>query len=388
MDTVPQAAARRVLVTGMGLVGPKIRASADLWQMLFDERAPAPWPFPTPAYVGTHRVYAAGDSDRAGPSRTERLALQACEEAVADAGLAPAHLRAAGVFWGSGLGSIDTFEAEGEAAAGAEHQLYEIAQAIAARYACSGPNQVISTACTASLNAIGLAAEWIASGEADVIVVGGAEICSEISLACFDRLGGLDGDRCRPFDRTRAGTVFGEGAGVLVLESDAHFLARGGRQVYCSVDGFGCSCDAYHPTAPEPSGAGILMSMHEALARAGTSADTIGCIIPHGTGTRLNDEVEAGALAGLIGERLAHTPVLPLKAYIGHGAGAAGVFSCAAAALICRHRVVPPAANCDDPEFGLHLPAQAVEVPALRHVLVNGCAFGGNNASVLMGVLQ
>jgi 3-oxoacyl-(acyl-carrier-protein) synthase len=378
----------RVLVTGIGLLGPGADSPESFWSML--EAGGAPRPQRLATVEGDYLGFPAGDAAPASESRLERLALQAAANAVADAALAPEALGEAGVYWGTTHGSIDVFERAQmrQSAAGRAHQLYGVTALVAERFHCGGPQQVFSTACSASLNAIGLAAEQIADGCVDVMLAGGAELCSRVGLAAFSRLGGIDSQYCRPFDQRREGAVFGEGAAVLILESEAHFVARGGQRAYCSVDGFGWSCDAHHVTAPEPSGELILAAMRDALARAGKPAEAIGCILPHGTGTRLNDQVEASALAGLLGERLAATPVFPLKAFIGHGAGAAGVFSCAVAALICARRSVPGVVNCEQPEFELFLPPTGTRVPGLDSVLVNGYAFGGNNASVVLGALQ
>ncbi len=378
----------RVLVTGIGLIGPGADSPAAFWRML--EAGGAPRPRRLETVEGDYLGFPAGNAAGASESRLERLAVQAAADAVDDAGLAPQHLAEAGVYWGTTHGSIDVYE-RGRAQPGTAidaHQLYDVARLVGARFDCGGPQQVFSTACSASLNAIGLAAELVADGRAHVMFAGGAELCSLVGLAAFSRLGGIDSQHCRPFDERREGAVFGEGAAVLILESEAHFAARGGEGAYCSVDGFGWSCDAHHVTAPEPTGEFILAAMRDALARAGKTADTIGCVLPHGTGTRLNDQVEALALATLLGERIASTPVFPLKAFIGHGAGAAGAFSCAAAALICARRSVPAAVNCEQPEFALLLPPAPMALPAIDSVLVNGYAFGGNNASVVLGALR
>jgi 3-oxoacyl-[acyl-carrier-protein] synthase II len=385
---LPSAEVRKVIVTGLGVVGPAADNVESLWNLLLNERAPRPVEFDAPAYVGNHRVYKADDTRTALPSRAERLAMQSCSEALRDSGLDRCEIAGAGVFVGTAQGSIDLFEQQSLLVeTNCEHQLYSISQMLATEHGCSGPNQVLSTACSASLNAVGLAAEYIMNNQVDVMIVSGMEICGTIALGCFDRLGAMDPLHCRPFDIDRAGTVFGEGSATLVLESEEHFLARGGGRAYCSVDGFGWSCDAYHPTAPEPSGEAILAAVIDALKRAKCNADDISCVIPHGTGTKLNDAIEASMLERLLGNRLALVPVLPVKAFIGHGAGAAGAFSCVVAALICRNRIVPSAANCERPEFKLRLPVEAEKHADRGKILINGWAFGGNNAAVLMGAL-
>lgn len=379
----------KVVVSGVGLVGPGLESASALWSVLHEPSAPLPSTHPGVLHDRPQKVYAAGDPGGGAASRVERLALRAVAESIADAGLDEAALATAGVFLGSAQGSIDLFEGHVPLSPEqAKHRLYGLVELLSARYGCCGPCHVFSTACSASLYAIGLAAERIAEGELDLALVGGAEICGQIALACFDRLGGLDASHCRPFDGAREGTVFGEGAAMLVLESEAHFRARRTTQAYGTVDGFGWSCDGHHATAPEPSGGAILAAMHEALTRAGATSAHIGCVVPHGTGTRLNDAVEVEALRRLLGVSLPDTPLLPLKAYVGHGAGAAGAFGCVAAALMCRHRVVPPVRYCVQPEYALRLAPDGATLSGMYRILINGYAFGGNNASLVMGSLS
>ena len=130
----------------------------------------------------------------------------------------------------------------------------------------------------------------------------------------------------------------------------------------------------------------MRLAADDALARSAPPSKQLDCVIPHGTGTRLNDEVEAKVIMTLLQSGQEDAPVLPTKAFIGHGAGAAGVFSCATAALVCRHQMVPSAANCPDPEYPLNLAGQNPGRP-ITDVLVNAYAFGGNNTSLLLRAL-
>jgi 3-oxoacyl-(acyl-carrier-protein) synthase len=256
---------------------------------------------------------------------------------------------------------------------------------VGAAIGAGGPTTSISNACAASGFALSVATDLIESGEADVVVAGGAESYSRVALGCFNRLGAIDPERCRPFDRDRAGTVFGEGAAMLVLEAEEHAGERSAPRTYARVAGAGWSCDAYHMTAPDPDGEQIVRAMRAALAAAGGDADAIGCVIPHGTGTTLNDVVEARALREVLGQRCDELPLYSLKGVIGHTGGAAGAFAALASALILARGEVPAnvALRARDPECDVLLAEQPVALDG-SVVLLNAYAFGGNNVSLAL----
>jgi len=318
--------------------------------------------------------------------RASRLALLASHEAVNDAGLTAQQAIHGAVLIGTATGNAERFERPLDPRS-PYASAYTVSSAVASALgACRGAAS-ISNACSASGYALGLAADMIRSGEAEVVVAGGAEAYSRVSLACFNRMGAIDPVACRPFHRDRAGTVFGEGAAVFVLESDEHAHRRGATHHYATLAGSGWSCDAYHVTAPEPSGEQIARAMTDALEDAGTSAESIGCVVPHGTGTTLNDVLESDVLAAVFGERSAHVPVYSLKALIGHTAGAAGALGALAATLILDRGRIPPnvaMGDAQDPHCRIDLP-QGAPIPLTgRHVMVNAFAFGGNNVSLVL----
>jgi 3-oxoacyl-(acyl-carrier-protein) synthase len=181
--------------------------------------------------------------------------------------------------------------------------------------------------------------------------------------------------------------VFGEGAAVLVLESLEHARSRGaGHHGYAEVGGSGWSCDAHHITSPEPGGTQIRRAMAAALDDAGIKPRDVGCVVPHGTGTELNDTVESEALAHLLAEDLERTPLYSLKALIGHTGGAAGAFAVLVGALIARDREVMAntPVRVPDPRCPVWLPDNG-PVPLERPgVLVNAYGFGGNNISIAL----
>lgn len=249
----------------------------------------------------------------------------------------------------------------------------------------SGPAFVVANACSAGLHALVHAVDVIRAGMADAMIVIGADLLSHVTQAGFQRMTALDPQRCLPFDLRRRGTVLGEGAAALVLVADSEAAWRAG----CAgrIRGIGVSCDAFHPTAPEPGGRDISRALHEALRDANVGPDGIDVIVPHGTGTPSNDRIEGNVLAAVLGPRVVMPPVLSVKAHIGHTAGASGLFSLLAAALALGHRKVP-AGYCErpDPATRIRLPSRDAPLRAGRplRALINACGFGGNNVSLVL----
>jgi 3-oxoacyl-[acyl-carrier-protein] synthase II len=331
-----------------------------------------------------------GALDGAAPGRVSRLAWTAAREAVADAGLESADAARWHLVIGTGMGDAAAHERDrgaGNPDPGRPADWspsFEVASTLADRLGATGGATSTSNACAASGYAVALAADLIRSGEAEVVIAGGAEAYSRVALASAARLKAVDPVRCRPFDRHRRGTMIGEGTAMLVLESEAHARRRGASRAYAEVAGTGWSCDAHHPTAPEPSGEQMIRAMREALTRADAEVDEVGFVVPHGTGTQLNDRIEAAALRQALGPH--HPPLYSLKALVGHTGGAAGALAVAAGALILRHGSVPPNVALDeqDPECPIRLPqdhAVAVDSPV---AMVNAAAFGGNNVSLVL----
>ncbi|GAA3892838.1 beta-ketoacyl-[acyl-carrier-protein] synthase family protein [Streptomyces lacrimifluminis] len=327
--------------------------------------------------------------------RATRFASLAAAEALADARLDATSLAAArtAVVIGSCMGEPGS----NERGRGGESWLppFRLAAALAGELGLFATVHDVANACAAGAYALGIAADLVRAGEAEVVIAGGSDAYSRVALGCFNRLGAVDPERCRPFEKDRGGTVFAEGAGVLVVESAAHARARGalspdenapevpGRVL--RLAGVAWSCDADHPTAPRSDGEQVVRAMREAV---GGAAHEVGCVVPHGTGTRLNDVLESRALHRVLGERAAHVPLYSLKALLGHSGGASAALAAVAAALILRHGVVPPNVPLkeQDPECEVLLPqGAAVPLPATaRRVLVNAYGFGGNNASLVL----
>lgn len=386
----------RVVVTGLGVVsclGPDLES---YWRALLRaESTPSDVPDPN-ANMDVRLMYYVHEWDRLERSaagdrlgRASGFALRASDMALRDAGLERVP-EGAGVMVGTGMGDADLFDAEragGEHVGGRDAFTFKVSSAVAAHLGATGPNLSVSTACSASAYSVSLAADAIRSGWADVVVAGGSDGYSRVGVACFNRLGALDPVVCRPFDVKRAGTVFGEGAAIMVLESESHARARGRDRFYAEVEGAGWSCEGHHATAPEPSGELVIAAMKAAFDEAGIEPSDVGCVVPHGTGTELNDLVESDALVKVFGDDVRSLPVCNLKAMLGHTGGAAGAFSCLTGALVVDRGVVPPNANAGevDPRCPLELHTGEPLERDVGHVLVNAYAFGGNNISVVLG---
>lgn len=250
----------------------------------------------------------------------------------------------------------------------------------------SGPSFINANACAAGLYALTHAMQLLRGGMADVMIVVGVDILSRVTQAGFQRMQALDPDRCRPFDARRQGTVLGEGAAAAVLVRVP--AVQTDPSMYCRIAGVGLSCDAHHPTAPQPDGRGVKHAIDQALRNAQIGAADIDLVVPHGTGTQLNDRIEADVLAQTFGDVEAAPPLLSIKSHIGHTAGASGMFSMLAAASALDRRELPGGRGCPqpDPALRVHLPDDIVELKARRplRALVNTCAFGGNNVSLIL----
>ena len=329
-------------------------------------------------------------------SRPDRFGPRAALSAVADAGLGRRELDHAAVLFGIGTGGapetedylrelLDEHRPELPAATRLiSHQPAAVTDLVARVLGAGGPRSTIMTACSSSAIAISQALDLITLGRAEVALAGGAEGLCRLTCAGFSALRATAPDYCRPFDLERKGLNLGEGAAVLVLESEAHARRRGAR-IYAHLRGAGLSCDAHHMTAPHPEGAGALRAMRAALRDARLEPAAIGYINAHGTGTPHNDAAESAAVRALLGPRAAQVPISSIKSMVGHTLGAAGAIEAVAAVLALVDEALPPTVNLQnpDPAFGLDFitgPARAQRVDA---VLSASFAFGGNNAVLI-----
>ena len=267
-----------------------------------------------------------------------------------------------------------------------------------------GPAQVIVTACASSTDAIGFAVDMIRAGRADVVVAGGSEAAiMEFTVGGFMKMKALSTHyndtpekACRPFTKGRDGFVIGEGAATLILESEEHAKARGAR-VYAELAGYGATSDAYHITAPDPSGVGAVRAIEIALADAGvTDRSTVDYINAHGTSTHLNDQMETKAFKAVFGEEGAKKiNISSTKSMHGHLLGGAGALEAAITALAIHEGFVPPTINYDEPD--LEVDASKGEVPLdlnytpnvgvardSRVALSSSLGFGGHNGILVL----
>jgi 3-oxoacyl-[acyl-carrier-protein] synthase II len=327
--------------------------------------------------------------------RFTQLAVNAAEQAVAEAafdGIEPERL---GVIVGTGVGGLMTLEAECKAwLEGGDRAVSPLfvpmmmpnaaAGTIAMRIGAHGPGFSVASACATGAHAIGEAVRLIDRGEADVVVAGGSEAAlTGLCMAAFRKMGALSREGIsRPFDARRDGFVMGEGAGVLVLEREDHARARGAT-IYGRIAGYGASNDAFHITQPDENGRGATQAMRATLADAGAQPSDVGYVNAHGTSTPFNDKIETAAIRGVFNGASTPPPVSSTKSAIGHLLGAAG----AVEAIVCieavRRGVLPPTLNYQDPDPDCDLdyvPEGPREAPGLDLALSNSFGFGGQNA--------
>jgi len=267
-----------------------------------------------------------------------------------------------------------------------------------------GPAQIVSTACASSTDALGLAMDMVRAGRADVVVAGGSEaVITEFTVGGFMKMRALSTKfndtpekASRPFNADRDGFVMGEGAAVLILESEEHARARGAK-VYAELAGYGATSDAYHITAPDPSGVGAVKAIEIALKDAGvTDKSTVDYINAHGTSTHLNDQMETKAFKTVFGEEGAKKiSISSTKSMHGHLLGGAGALEAAITALAIKEGFVPPTINYEKPD--LEVDAAKGEVPLdlnytpnigvkrdIRVALSSSLGFGGHNGIVVL----
>jgi 3-oxoacyl-[acyl-carrier-protein] synthase II len=237
----------------------------------------------------------------------------------------------------------------------------------------------LPAACAAGNYAVGFASDLIRAGRADVVVAGASDLVQELQFSGFVRLAAMAPERCQPFDRNREGLILGEGAGLLVLESEAHAVRRGAH-VMAEVGGYGLSCDAYHITRPHPDGAGSIAAMRSAITRSGIDAADVDFVNAHGTGTKANDVVEAKLMSEVFGGR--RVPLTSVKSMLGHCMGAASALESIACLMTIATNVYPPTIGYEtpDPECDVEVVANVARRGKADIVLNNSLAFGGYNA--------
>lgn len=324
--------------------------------------------------------------------RTSRLALAAAGEALSDAGLNPEDLKElrVGVCIGTTVGSAMNNEAFYREYRQAQHPDMSAierflgsnpAAAVARHWGLRGPVQTVVNACSSGTDAIGLAASWIREGLCDLVLAGGADELCRVTCNGFTSLMITDTEAVRPFDRTRKGLNLGEGAAMLVLESEA-LRARRGKKSRGRVLGYGSACDAHHLTAPCPEGSGLRRALTEALQAANLHPGDIAFVNAHGTGTPDNDRVESRVL----GQELPQVPFLSTKGFTGHTLGAAGAIEAAFTLACLEAEAIPASIGFSEADPELVVCPVRERTPITGSVaLSQSLAFGGNNAVVVLG---
>jgi 3-oxoacyl-[acyl-carrier-protein] synthase II len=261
---------------------------------------------------------------------------------------------------------------------------------IAIEYHLQGFNECVITACASGNNAIGDAFKVIQRGDADIMIAGGAEAAiTPLSFAgfCSNKALSVNPDpttACRPFDRDRDGFIMGEGSGVLVLEELEHAKKRGAA-ILGEIIGYGCTCDAYHITAPDPTCTAGINSMLFAIRDAGIKPEDIGYINAHGTSTPLNDPTETRVVKAVFGDHAYKLAMSSSKSMTGHLLGAAGAVEAIITAMALKDGFLPPTINLNnpDPECDLDYVPNKGRPADIRYALSNALGFGGHNAAVV-----
>ena len=262
-----------------------------------------------------------------------------------------------------------------------QHEAGETTRQIAAHLGAFSYIATPSTACSSALNAIMVGANLLRTGRARCAVVGGTECLSRFHISGFHSLMILDHALCRPFSSDRAGLNLGEGAGYLVLESEADANARGAK-IWGYLSGYANSCDAYHQTASSPDGEGAYLAMQGALEMAGLRPEEIDYINAHGTGTPNNDLSESRAIYRLFGD---HIPaVSSTKPFTGHTTSASGGIEAAICLLCMQEGFIPANLHFTETAEGLIQPIEKTTQATLRHVLCNAFGFGGNDSAIVL----
>lgn len=261
-----------------------------------------------------------------------------------------------------------------------------LARDLAAQHGARGPVATVSVACASGAAAIGLGAEWIRNGDADLVLAGGADAVSPFVFSGFDALRALSTTAARPFDAHRDGLTLGEGAGFLLLEEEDHARRRGA-VILARVAGYGSASDAQHMTRPDPGGRGLIRAIEAALRRAGRTASDVGFVSAHGTGTTFNDAMEEAALAHVLGALARSVPVNGIKGAIGHTLGAAGALEAVLSVLVLARQLVPPTAGheASRPDSPLAVVSGRPLAPArpVTVALSTSAAFGGTSAALV-----
>jgi 3-oxoacyl-[acyl-carrier-protein] synthase II len=403
---------RRVVVTGIGAVTPLGNDAETTWKNIVEgvsgigpvTRLNAD-DFPAKVAAEVKEFNVENFIDKKDARKMDRFthyAVAASLMAVKDAELEITDENAprVGVWIGSGIGGMETFEQQHETFMNRGYRrvspffvpmmIPDMATGqVSITLGARGFNSCTVTACATGTNSIGDAFKVIQRGDADVMVTGGAEApITKMSFAGFCANTALSTNHdpqkaSRPFDKNRDGFVMGEGAGIVVLEELEHALARGAK-IYAEIVGYGATGDAYHITAPAPEGEGGARAMKMALDDAGLAPEEIGYINAHGTSTEYNDKYETMAIKTVFGEQAYKLAVSSTKSMTGHLLGAAGGIEAIFTVLALKEGILPPTINLEnpDPECDLDYVPNEARSQQVNAAISNSLGFGGHNATI------
>lgn len=400
---------KRVVITGLGIISAVGIGWRSYWDALLAGRSG----ITKISYVdtGEYPTQYGGEVHNFDPlqfmpvktarrlGRGSQMAVAAAKLAIEDAHLAPSELAKArtGVCLGTTMADIQALESantawvkQGEThvrrAWIRQYPSCSMSAHVASHLGFTGPNLMIPNACAAGNYAIGYAYDLLQLGKADVMFAGGADPFSRIAFTGFNRIFAVAPEKCQPFDKNRQGTLIGEGAGVLILETLERAQKRRAT-IYAEILGYGLSCDAHHMTIPNVDG--LSRVMQRAMADAAIAPEQVDYISAHGTGTPANDRAECAAIHQVFGDQAAKVPVSSIKSMLGHAMGAASAMEAVACILAIRFKAIPPTINYTnrDSECDVDCVPNTSRSLTARIVLNNSFAFGGNNACIVFALI-
>jgi 3-oxoacyl-[acyl-carrier-protein] synthase II len=393
-------AQKTIVVTGIGVISPYGTGLPRLQAgMLAGQCCLKPVTELYPGFRGT--VASVGDLPSVAGShrysRSDRLAMAAAQDAIAEFSRSGSVLRESGIVMAStvaGLTEIDPEISRGPAAwyrhgglsRAASYPVSRVAASVGEHLGIEGPNCAVSVACASGAMAIALAANMLLDEAAPMILAGGSDALSPFTLSGFNSLQALDPEPCRPFDQNRNGLNLGEGAAVLVLETLAHATKRDAK-ILAVLRGWAMTNDATHPTAPQKDGIGLACCIERALEMAACGIEEVGYVNAHGTGTPLNDIAETHAYENAFHGRSRPIPVSSTKSYFGHCLGAAGALEAAITITAMQASALFPTLRLTDPIESdqvdwLRGELRRQPLPAAMSV---SAGFGGSNAALVFG---
>jgi 3-oxoacyl-[acyl-carrier-protein] synthase II len=406
---------RRVVITGLGVVAPNGIGQENFWNALVEGKSavgpitrfdPTPYATRIGGEVKDFKPHSKIPVDHLAPmDRAYQMGVTAAFQAVEDASLDPQAVDVSrwGVYMGLAVAAVDSYEKDfqlsGEEGFALVHKNWyhgwspsACSGYISLLLGLRGTSQVVSTGCSSSIDALGMAFTAIRGGWEDIALAGGTEApLTPLCLTSFCAMRALSARNddpthaSRPFDKERDGFILSEGGAVVVLESLEHALARGAH-IYAELKGYGTTSNAYHMTAPDPSAEQTARAFHLALEDADLPRESIGVFLAHGSSTPLNETVETLAVKKAFGSHAQSLLLTGIKSMIGHTLGSAGILQIIAGVLSLRHQRVPPTINYEvpDPTCDLDCVPNVARSARFSAVMTNTAGFSGKNSATIL----